>query len=323
MVVVQLHAVGCALTLNHPAKELVMRFTLRRTLYLPLVITAAVATACTSGVVSVFEREPEAGADLNSADGSTSDTARGAFGEGGEVPDVSVPSSAVLIATVRDFKLYNANDPSTNPDFENVPPGAGPWDDRDIAAAALGTDGKPAYKNPAGRTLTTHGRASFDSWYRDVPGMNVSVPYPMPLLPNAGGSFAFDSNVNGVPLSSADPRKMFFPIDDGTPLATAFGNQGDPHNYSFTVELHTAFTYKGGELFSFRGDDDVFVYIDNILVINVGGIHEPEQAAVQLDTLQLTKGKEYRLDFFSAERHKIESNILFTTTLGLRPAPPR
>jgi fibro-slime domain-containing protein len=279
--------------------------------------------ACSDGDVSIFEAGGDAAPGTGGLDAAARDGgASGQFGEGGALADTGAPSSGVLTATIRDFKLYAAGDPSTNPDFENVPPGDG-WDDRDIVTSALGADGKPVYKPTTNGTLTTHGKSAFDAWYRDVPGTNLSVAFPMPLLPNADGSFSYDSNVNGVPLSAVDSRRMFFPIDDGSPYATAFGNQGDPHNYSFTLELHTAFTYKGGEVFSFRGDDDVFVYIDDALVINVGGIHVPEQAEIQIDTLNLVKGTEHRLDFFSAERHKTYSNILFTTTLGLRPAPPR
>jgi fibro-slime domain-containing protein len=61
----------------------------------------------------------------------------------------------------------------------------------------------------------------------------------------------------------------------------------------------------------------VFVYIDKKLVINLGGIHARQQADVAIDSLGLTKGTEYPLDFFSAERHVTQSNMLITTTLGL------
>jgi fibro-slime domain-containing protein len=86
------------------------------------------------------------------------------------------------------------------------------------------------------------------------------------------------------------------------------------------MEIHTLFTYKGGETFEFRGDDDVFVFINKKRVINLGGVHGPETASVAVDSLGLTIGQEYPLDFFSAERHVTGSNIKFETTLELRPA---
>jgi fibro-slime domain-containing protein len=233
-----------------------------------------------------------------------------------------------VTAILRDFKLYDPNDATTNPDFEgpmhfdqNGNPSDsyfGPWDDRAIVTDALGADDKPVYKNATGGTLTTHGKASFDQWFTDVPGTNVRVEYPLVLTEGGAGIYTYDSQTSGAPLSTDDPTRMFFPIDDGTPNATVFGNQGDPHNYSFTLELHTVFTYQGGEFLHFRGDDDVFVYIDGKLVINLGGIHGPEVADVQADTLGLTIGKEYPLDFFYAERHKTGSNMLFMSTFQLR-----
>jgi fibro-slime domain-containing protein len=49
----------------------------------------------------------------------------------------------------------------------------------------------------------------------------------------------------------------------------------------------------------------------------------PETAQVQVDSLGLTPGAEYPLDFFSAERHVSGSNILFQTTLALRAPTPK
>jgi len=238
----------------------------------------------------------------------------------------NITPNGELTIVIRDFKLYNAGDATTNPDSENPPksgevPGVG-WNDVDIVTDTLGTDQKPVYKNATSNTVTTHGKSQFDQWFRDVQGTNLHIDYPLKLTQDATGAFQYDSEKSGVPYSGPNgtDMKMFFPIDDVSPNATAWGNQGLLHNYSFTVELHTKFVYHGGEFFHFRGDDDVFVFINGKRVINLGGIHGPETADVQVDTLGLTKESEYPLDFFYAERHTGGSNMLLTTSLGLVPA---
>jgi fibro-slime domain-containing protein len=260
----------------------------------------------------------------------------GANGGGGGTGTISSDGcTGTIEAVIRDFRFYDSSDSSTDPDFENPPymfdgngnpvtqMFGGPWDDRQIVTDTLGSDQKPVYKNASGTTLTTHGKSAFDKWYNDVSGTNYRVIYPLPLTMNPDGSFGYDSNVSGVPYNIPQwSGDGFFPIDDGSQYKTPFGNQGKPHNYSFTVEIHAKFTYHGGETFNFRGDDDVFVYINGKLVINVGGIHGPETASVSVDSLGLTKGSTYPLDFFSAERHVTGSNIEFTTTLQLVSVPP-
>jgi fibro-slime domain-containing protein len=279
---------------------------------------------CVGCATSGTSSDPsDAGNSLLPPPGALEGDGGGPFGFG-DAAGGGLGSTPTLVVTIRDFKFWKSSDPTTNPDFENVvaedKSSCTPLCAGNIVAATLGPDHKPVYKSATG-TTTTHGKGYFDQWYNDVQGANIQVRVPLPLTTSAPGTYGYDSQVSGVPLSATDARKMWFPIDDRSAYATAFGNQGLDHNYSFTTELHTVFVYKGGESFAFSGDDDVFVFIDGKLVIDLGGVHAREQAAIQLDSLGLVKGQQYPLDLFGAERHTLESNLSFTTTLFLQPPP--
>jgi fibro-slime domain-containing protein len=193
-----------------------------------------------------------------------------------------------LMATVRDF-------PASHPDFEYeiaVDPG--------IVSAMLGADGLPVYAG--GTAGTTTGQANFDQWYRDTPGANMPLPTAITLVDQGGGSYVYDN-------------PAFFPID-----GQGFGNEGNPHNYHFTLEMHTQFTYEGGEVFTFRGDDDLFTFVNGRLAIDLGGVHGPLEGSIDFDAmaaqLGITPGNTYAIDFFFAERHTSESNFRIETTIG-------
>ena len=108
---------------------------------------------------------------------------------------------------------------------------------------------------------------------------------------------------------------QFFWIDN-----RGFGNElGSDHNFAFTMELHREFTYQPGLTLDFNGDDDVWVFVDNQLVLDIGGIHRAANDNFALDDyaeqLGLEQGKKYSFDFFYAERQTTQSTIRMTTNL--------
>ncbi len=218
----------------------------------------------------------------------------GGGGGGGGGGDLDAGVCNVLPATLRDFKGYA--EAGGHPDFEHfigTVPG--------LVKDALGVDGKPDYAS-AGATTVTTSKAAFDQWYRDTPGVNLTIPLSLTLIDLGGGQMGYDSS-------------SFFPLD-----GQGFGNTpGEAHNFHFTTEIHASFVYKGGEVFTFRGDDDVWVFINGRLALDLGGVHSALEGTVDFNAkaaqLGLATGGTYSFDVFHAERHTNESNFRMQTSI--------
>ena len=106
---------------------------------------------------------------------------------------------------------------------------------------------------------------------------------------------------------------------------SAKGSDTCRHNYGFAMSVSASFKYVKGQYFEFRGDDDVWVYINNRLVVDLGGVHEKVEGAVNLDTIgqndpkrALIEGREYPFHIFYAERNATGSNFKMRTSINLQ-----
>lgn len=220
-----------------------------------------------------------------------------------------------IIGLVRDFKRGDpGHEAEGHPDFQRF------FNDVATPGLILDTlvDLKPVYsgKGAMGSIGTPQmqmtSEADFLAWYNSDPEQKVNRTYEIyfSLEPN-NGVRTFESNaffpLNGTGFGSEPP----FEVNAGLPDHQTFPEQ----NFHFTTEIHTKFNYRGGEVFSFKGDDDLWVFINNQLVIDLGGLHPQLEGQVALDSLGLAPGTEYSLDLFHAERGMPSSNFRIDSTL--------
>jgi fibro-slime domain-containing protein len=241
------------------------------------------------------------------------------------------PATVCLNATLRDFVDDGKPIPNgalAHPDFEkysskkdpgivgpSVVTSKRPAVDPVTIPVVLGDDAKPIYAAATGGTPTTAGKTEFDAWWGKEAG--TTARYGSPSI-KKNLELSREDDGNGKTTYTFRTGK-YFPID-----TAGWGNQTRDHNYGFTTEIHAKFTFRGDETFFFEGDDDVFVYINGRLAVDMGGSHKKSGLKLDLTNtviqqqLGITSNGTYTFDFFHAERHSPGSYFQIKTSLALR-----
>ncbi len=98
------------------------------------------------------------------------------------------------------------------------------------------------------------------------------------------------------------------------------------NDYAYCMEINAAMEYKGGETLQFRGDDDLWVYLDNRLAFDHGGIHYAHSETIAVDTLPFLKGKLGRtldLDVYYCSRQPGNAVFGMQAAATLKPLAPK
>ncbi|MBN2342042.1 MAG: DUF4215 domain-containing protein [Deltaproteobacteria bacterium] len=134
------------------------------------------------------------------------------------------------------------------------------------------------------------------------------------------------------PTVEYDGNPLFFPVDDLVADETYTGSvpaqygwaqwpteewvtgEANQHNFSFTSEVGYWFQFDASAeaTLDFSGDDDVWVFINGQLAVDLGAPHVPQNAGVTISATNrfgMTDGGVYRVHFFHAERKATGSSF--------------
>jgi fibro-slime domain-containing protein len=263
------------------------------------------------------------GASGNSPSTGSGDTT-GSGNTGNIITDQPMPMDddagcgSTLDVTYRDFDAL--------PDSDFEMPFSGDVVRRGLVASTLGPNQKPVFQDSVGHPAlkgtpvdidTTwnvtqpviHSADSFHEWYTSVPGKNIELPKKLKLEGASPGSgiYGYDSSAF-FPLA---PTEGFGITPKGNDLGM---------NFLFTTEIHVLFTYTARQQFTFRGDDDMWIFVNGKLALDLGSMHGPEEGTIDFDlqaaSLGITPGGTYPMDVFHAERHTRGSNFKITTNIA-------
>lgn len=246
---------------------------------------------------------------------------------GSSGPLVQAQSKSIPI-TIRDFNASHADFQDAKQNTCNVD---------GVGTKGMVEETLDAAHKPVKSAASPCPKYDIHTWFRDDPTVNRRYCLDLQLDKMGATANTYQTPSafaqNYFPIDSVpDPNPPNSRIKAPDPVNPALagetfagGNPGMPHNFHFCMEMHATFKYRGGEVFDFKGDDDVWVFINNTLALDLGGLQDNGAGQVNLDlqkdALKISIDNYYNFDFFFCERQTTGSHLQVTTSIDIIPPP--
>ncbi|MGL1903043.1 MAG: fibro-slime domain-containing protein [Fibrobacterales bacterium] len=211
-----------------------------------------------------------------------------------------------------------------------------------LVGASLNSEGLPM-ANAASPRAAECRTSKLTDWFKPLADSSNYNCQDIQMQPNTvTGNYEFSSFTEVLDTGDTHyatdplvPNTGFFPLDDfinnKNRIGSAYSSKwnepyavdstkGYQHNYHFCMKTQTSFTYRAGQQFIFNGDDDLWIFVDSTLALDIGGTHEPVSDTLSLDEFLAgegtnTIGSRHTFDLFYCERHTLQSNIQIQTDI--------